>query len=533
MSDNEFHRMSTLFEASLTGQLTLPQREELEQALENSAELRLAYLQAMTLHLDLQRLSRSDEELLVRRETGGSHSAGLGRRGIGWRTPLLLASLAICLMIAVSGFFVFVATSEDPQDSVAVVPDTAAEDTSPVIVEVANAAIFGEGQVPERGQRLALGRKYVLTDGYLAIRFHSGARAVMQAPSVFSALGAERFLVRSGQCSVHAPPGAEGFQLLSPSAEIVDLGTKFVVDVAETGETQLSVIEGEATMAALGDAAAEAAIHLFDGDVAQVDPGVPPRRVHETARKIAYLENLPDRVISYEATTVDSLADELLSVTVQRGGVTSTFQREALIQCRVVEFAGEAETATFCTRMGDSLPEGTERLSLLQEDFSLVTGIINPSASSSQDVCMSIEFNAPIINAPGPDIVIFDLQLLVYDPKGDPLCLRSGDDRPSRPELLIEQFDIQLNSPYALDLLPHCTYRSLERTTSVDDLVHKQFMHGRQVNVDARALAVGVDLSDLGYEEGESLERLDFLPATGGVDPVLIVGLGSSEQQSR
>ena len=145
---------------------------------------------------------------------------------------------------------------------------------------------------------------------------------------------------------------------------------------------------------------------------------------------------------------------------------------------------------------------------------------------------MSIEFNAPIINAPGPDIVIFDLQLLVYDPKGDPLCLRSGDDRPSRPELLIEQFDIQLNSPYALDLLPHCTYRSLERTTSVDDLVHKQFMHGRQVNVDARALAVGVDLSDLGYEEGESLERLDFLPATGGVDPVLIVGLGSPEQQS-
>lgn len=530
MSNSDFHRMSTLLEASLTGHLTKSERQEFEKALGESEELRLAYLQAMNLHLDLDRLSRSDEDLLVARANGVAHAGSVSRLVKKWSAPLLLSTLAVCLMIATFCFSLFVAMPEQPAGPVAVAPEVPAEDTSPVIVEVANAAIFGEGRTPEQGQRLILGRRYILTEGYLAIRFHSGARAVVQAPGVFSAVGAERFLVRSGKCSVYAPPGAEGFELLSPSAEIVDLGTRFVVDVAETGETQLSVIEGEATMAALGDAATMPLIHLFDGDMAQVDPGLPPRRVQASPSQLTYMERLPDRVISYEATIVDSLAEELLSVTVQRDGVTRTFEREDMVRGRVGEFTGQAGAATFCTRMDDDLPEGAARLDLLHGDFSLVTGIINPSASDSQEVCMSIEFEEPIVNSPGPDIIVFDLQLLVYAPKGDKLTLRSGDDRASRPELVVEQFDIQLNSPYALDLLPHKTYRSLERTTSVDDLIQKQFMHGRQVNVDARALAVGIDLSDLGYQNGESLKILDFLPATEGVDPVLIIGLRPAER---
>ncbi|UUO06440.1 FecR domain-containing protein [Blastopirellula sp. J2-11] len=521
MSHPDLHRILPLVEASLAGQLTPQQKDDLENALAESEEVRIAYLQAMSMHLDLDQLSRTDEDVPTTTNIAHRLSQPSPQRG---KRRFIAASLAACLLAGLFGVYFFTLKANESQIST---PLGQVEDTSPVIVEVASAVIFGEGGAPSPGQRITIGRKYILTQGYLAIRFHSGARAVLQAPSVFSAMGKENLLVRSGQCSVFAPPGAEGFQLQSPSAEIVDLGTRFVVNVAETGETQLSVIEGEATMSALENPQSKPIMHLHVGDAAQVDPGSPPRRLKAASGSLAYREKLPDRVVSYEATMIDSLANELLSITIQRDGVIGVYERKDLVRAGVVEFSGRIDAATFCTRMGDSLPEGKARLSLLDGDFSLVTGIINPVSSETQPVCMAVEFEEPIINAPGPDIVLFDLQLLVYDPDGDKVHLRSGDDRLLRPELMIEKFDIGLNSPSALDLLPHCTYLSLERTTSVDDLVNKQFMHGRQVNIDSRALAVGVDLSSLGYQEGESLKRLEFLHPTNGVDPVLIVGLRS------
>ncbi|EAQ82254.1 hypothetical protein [Blastopirellula marina] len=524
MSHPDLHRILPLVEASLAGRLTPQQKEDLENALAESEELRIAYLQAISMHLDLDQLSRTDEDVPTTKKAATALSAPASTSG---KRTFVAASLAACLVVGLFGVYFLASNAKKSPDSAPLVQN---EDASPVIVEVASAVIFGEGGAPSPGQRISIGRKYILTQGYLAIRFHSGARAVLQAPSVFSAMGEESLLVRSGQCSVFAPPGAEGFQLLSPSAEIVDLGTRFVVNVAETGETQLSVVEGEATMSALENSETKPIMHLRVGDAAQVDPGSSPRRLTAPSGSLSYREKLPDRVVSYEATMIDSLANELLSITIQRDGVIGVYGREDLVRAGVVEFSGGIDAATFCTRMGDSLPEGKDRLSLLDGDYSLVTGIINPGSSETQPVCMAVEFEEPIVNAPGPDIVLFDLQLLVLDPDGDKVHLRSGDDRVLRPELVIEKFDIGLNSPSALDLLPHCTYRSLEVTTSVGDLVNKQFMHGRQVNIDSRALAVGVDLSSLGYQEGESLTRLEFLHPTNGVDPVLIVGLRSQNR---
>jgi len=522
MSDSEFSRISSLFEASLAGTLTTQQREDLEGALAESEELRIAYLQAMSMHLDLDQLSRSDEDLPEAVRPTAAASAVVPNDTKWWQRRMFLAGLAASLLLLLSiATAQFMAESQSP---VANSPQGSGEVHLPMIVEVANARLFGQGGDPKPGQKVTLGKKYILTHGYLSLQYHSGARAVIKAPSVFTAQGVESLMVRSGRCSVYAPPGAEGFELLSPSAKIIDLGTRFVVDIAETGETQLTVVEGEATMSALEQHSLPT-MHLRSGDAAQVDPGLAPRRLQGSFNVHTYMDRLPDRVVSYEATMVGSYADELLNLTVQRNGVTRTIERDDLIRARVVHFESNKDVATFCTRMGDSLPAGEDRLNLLHGDFSLVTGIINPVARPQHEVAMRVEFDEPIVNAPGPDIVIFDLQLLVYDPNGDKLVLRSGDDRKTRPTLTVEQFDIGLNSPFALDLLPHCTYRSLEATRSVDDLVQNQFMHGRQVNVDARALAVAIDLSHLGYEEGESLSQLEFLDKSGGIDPVLIVGL--------
>jgi len=520
MSDSEFQRVSALFEASIAGTLTPQQQEDLESALAESEPLRVAYLQAMSMHLDLDQLSRSDEDIPELVKTTGQ-TVGPNHHS-PWQSRFYLAGLAASVLAVVSLVtYLLTITQTNP---VAVAPQNTKEDFAPIIVEAANATLFGQGGDPVPGQKVAIGQKYVLTKGFLGIEFQSGARAVIQAPSVFTAKGRESLLVRSGKCSIYAPPGAEGFELLSPSAEIVDLGTRFVVDIAETGETQLVVVEGEATLSSLEEGE-RPIMHLRSGDMAQVEPGMPPQRSIGSLSSRAYLDRLPDRIIRYETTMIDSYADELLNLTVQRDGVISTTDRDQLIPARVVHFESGEDVATFCTKMGDHLPTGEDRLKLLHGDFSLVTGILNPTARKGHEVPMRLAFDEAIVNAPGPDIVIFDLQLLVYDPNGDKLVLRSGDDRSERPELIVEQFDIGLNSPYALDLFPHCTYRSQKVTRSVEDLKQNDFMHGRQVNIDARALAVAIDLSDLGYDEGESLQQLEFLSGTGGIDPVLVVGL--------
>ncbi|QDV66393.1 hypothetical protein Poly24_00780 [Rosistilla carotiformis] len=510
MSDSEFQRISSLFEAIIAGTLTLQQKEDLECALVESEPLRVAYLQAMSMHLDLDQLSRSDEDIpeLVKstEETLVPDKHNL------WRSRIFQAGLAASILVLVSLLTVLLTTPQS--NPVAVVPQGGDEDHSPKTVAVANAILLSQGGDPTTGgQKVTIGKNYVLTEWVLGIEFASGARAVIQAPSGFTAEGRQSLRVRSGKCSVDAPPGAEG----------VDQGTRCATGIAETGETQLVAIDGEATLSSLKQRT-RPTMHLRSGDMAP-EPGMPPHRSKGSLPSRANLDRLPDRIIRYEATFIDSYADELLTLTVQRNGVTSTIDRDDLIRARVVHFESGKNAATFCTKMGDHLPTGEDRLKLLHGDFSLVTGIINPFARPGRKVSMRVEFEEAIVNAPGPDIVIFDLQLLVYDPNGDKLVLRSGDERQNRPTLTVEQFDIGLNSPYALDLFPHCTYRAQEATRSIDDLKQNAFIHGRQINIDARALAVAIDLSNLGYEEGESLQRLEFLNTSGGIDPVLIVGL--------
>jgi len=55
--------------------------------------------------------------------------------------------------------------------------------------------------------------------------------------------------LRSGQITPYVPPSAHGFTVVSPSGEIVDLGTEFTVGVDATGRTDVFVIDGEVDVA--------------------------------------------------------------------------------------------------------------------------------------------------------------------------------------------------------------------------------------------------------------------------------------------
>lgn len=84
-----------------------------------------------------------------------------------------------------------------------------------------------------------------LERGELQVRFRSGARVELQGPAAFGIDSPMRSYLDYGRIEVHAPESARDFVVATESMEVVDLGTRFELEVdQETRESVVSVSEG-------------------------------------------------------------------------------------------------------------------------------------------------------------------------------------------------------------------------------------------------------------------------------------------------
>jgi hypothetical protein len=88
-----------------------------------------------------------------------------------------------------------------------------------------------------------------LAEGSAQVTFLSGAIVAIHAPAEIEILSADRVFLRSGRITPYVPPSAHGFTVVSPSGEIIDLGTEFTVGVDAAGRTDVFVIDGEVDVA--------------------------------------------------------------------------------------------------------------------------------------------------------------------------------------------------------------------------------------------------------------------------------------------
>jgi hypothetical protein len=520
MNQAEASEFDRLLSAALSGNVTPAQHERLDELLRKNPALRARYVQTTGLHLDLLELGRNRPA--ARRLSSV--------RSVRWkRLSALAASVAL---VAAAGWGLVAPDRTPPMQQPPAPPSLAAAAPLPALVEeAANARIYGWGFAPSPGQALSYGEELILKQGALAVKFPSGARAVLESPCVFIPTGPDLLVLRSGRCSVHAPAGAEGFRVETPSAKIVDLGTRFAVDVEMGGETALQVVEGAASVSAHDTDAP--ALLLKKGEAAYVPHDAAPLPERPEERNVSFVDRLPDRVVSYEATTAaDGLAEELLTVTVQRGGETFTYGREDLNLGRLASYACDKKSAALCTRLGAPEPLGEERLRLL-EDWSLVTGVINPARVGTHPELdehegIGIVFDSPVVNGPGPDVVLFDLQLLVHAEAGDPVRIVPGDDRPGLRPVKITAFDLDLTCARSLELSDYQVFDTLEPVESSAALRAAPLQLRIPRCLRAKCLATGIDLSQLGYAPGEAATRL-LLQCDAGdpsaIDPVMVAGL--------
>lgn len=83
-----------------------------------------------------------------------------------------------------------------------------------------------------------------LADGIVRLEFNSGVEVTIQGPAEFEILSNHRMWLASGLLTATAPNGVTGFSVDTPTAEVVDLGTSFGVDL-RNGASQISVFDGE------------------------------------------------------------------------------------------------------------------------------------------------------------------------------------------------------------------------------------------------------------------------------------------------
>lgn len=493
-----------------------------------------------------------------------SKTAAAGRKP--WKT-FLLATVSTALLLTVGYLGWQNAQNIEQQAPLEQAKHPAEEASAPLVAEAKpqvlleeedQAKFFGVTGM-ETGKAFVLEQDYLLQSGMVKLKFPTGATAIIEAPSIFRVANCDRLVLNSGGCSVHAPPGAEGFEVLTPLTKVVDRGTRFYVKVQDNSETEVHVIEGAADLYPVEAEGTEAVanipssapqthpLHLINGQAVQVGGFVQGKRGQEThfdARR--YRGSLPDRLVAYEATSTDrGTVKDLTEVSVQRQGKLHTYAAAELIPMEVISFRGAAKAERNGHLCGGR--QKPTRPADWLEDLDLQTGLINFGGQAKPlpvlplldgdrlDVenappGLGIRFRSPVINQAGPDVVLFEIQSFVNEPQGDRFHVYPVSSRPDLHPLTVTHFDLTLNSMSLRRVSPLWSHRHAEPIRRLEELHERD----APVLVDVghmhfHVIGVGIDLSDLGYAEGDSVSELFFQHASPDenvkTDPVYIGGL--------
>lgn len=501
--------------AVCNGTITPQKHERLQQLLAADPAARQRYFDYLDLHLAL----------------GQTHAAGRmpkARRPARWIAVAAAAALLLC--------GIFTVVPRHGSHPVAILDRSAA------------ARFYGAGERLRVGDPLVLLQEYALKSGRAELRFRNGVTAIVEGPAVFQVRDEMRLHVAYGKCSVNVAPGAEGFSVETPLTRIVDRGTRFAVDVDETGETEVQVVEGKAEVHA---PAASPAL-LTEGEGRRYSAGE-GRSVPYDQRRFPM--EMPDRVVRYTTTprAGSTGADHLTGVTVRRGGREIIYAVPDLIGVKLIHFKNLLKNGRFLATVTDGPDpalEGGSRTALLEEDTNINTGVINPGGSVTPLAAdpvmndpedprqpntpgMGVRFKQPVLNDVGPDIVLFDYQPVIQPEDGDPFHVSPLRFTAGLRSHTVTRFDLGYFSPEA-QVIAGFRLNGFDAPISSLSQFRTLPIRGTNFKVTSKLLAVGIDLSDLGYPAGAAVDGIFIQDMPDGghqVDPVFLAGLPPLEKK--
>ncbi|MBX3742285.1 MAG: FecR domain-containing protein [Akkermansiaceae bacterium] len=524
------------------------------------------FVKALRERLPKDGVSFTSEVLRKQRELVSLERTSHGMKPRGSRGLRLVVTGLAAACVTLAAVLLWKNASREPARMAgAAVPDVR-------VVRLAHARFFGELS-PQLHSAIPYDKEYTLIAGMMELKFPNGAEAILEAPAVFRVKENDVLVMDTGTCSVHAPPGAEGFRIDTPGSTVVDRGTRFSLKVNDSNETEIHVVEGIADVYPAVDGKPETSpaneIRLKEKQALLLRDSLHPVTTAATFDASKYRKQLPDRIISYRASSADDgYAENLTEVTVQRGGEAIIYPVDQLIGADVIWFKAADELSSgymmtgpkiaspaaadpndpACATRYDYLlttPDGNVSPAALLADRSLLTGVINPGGSATPLTAdpvmfrntatgedgtpgLAIRFHQPVTNGPGPDVVFFELQPVIYPPEGDPFHVSPLKFREGLRSRTIRNYDLNLHCSEALRVTaPYVHFSENKVADSLEDLNSMKLL-ARPTKLVYRAVAVGIDLSDLGYAQGEKVEGLffqDMMDDRFQIDPVFIGGL--------
>lgn len=221
MNESDTDQILELAHGYIEDSLSPAQLAELEAILSESAEARRLYLDFLHDHATL-------------------HWDGVGESGDetfeafpplrARRIPTLWQGFAAAALVALLAL-------------VLSTPKT--RDASFASMKKTEAARWESGTLPTaEGARLGAG-DLELVRGLATIAFDSGAEVVLEAPAKLTLVDAMNCVLARGTVVAEIGPSAEGFTVQTPSARVIDHGTRFAVNVDPgSGATQTQVFDG-------------------------------------------------------------------------------------------------------------------------------------------------------------------------------------------------------------------------------------------------------------------------------------------------
>ena len=111
-------------------------------------------------------------------------------------------------------------------------------------------ATLSDNETIESGMRLTNRKDSLfLRAGLIEILFDDGAKVLLEAPAAFRLKSSNQMVLHQGQLFAYVPDFAQGFTVITPNSQVIDMGTEFGIRVELNGTSDLYMFKGKAALA--------------------------------------------------------------------------------------------------------------------------------------------------------------------------------------------------------------------------------------------------------------------------------------------
>jgi len=271
MQDNsDSVELDRLIHLSIDESLGHSDAQKLNSLLEDSAEARQRYNEIHEIHTALCEVFPS--KILCDSASPETQAASSPSRMVAdssLRQPSKIvpklqyaAALSICLLIGLTGYMI----GKNGSEVHVATPNLTRTDTTPIPENTPSkkktwggveSTLTGHAVLrktidviwPNNEQRVVDGSllqpgDFAFSGGVAVIDFFCGATLVVEGPAQLDVISDWAVSVKNGRIEATVPPAAQGFTVKAAGTDIIDLGTRFALDMSE-GKAQVAVIDGE------------------------------------------------------------------------------------------------------------------------------------------------------------------------------------------------------------------------------------------------------------------------------------------------